>query len=266
MARPAVITSHPLLAGFSPLEWAHSVTYYALDDYAAHPAYRLYDPSYEAAYDGMRARHARVCAVSKPLLEKLAPAGLAAVVPNAVEPDEWLDPSPPPAWFERLSRPRIVYAGVLEVRVDWRMIDQLALHLPRASIVLAGQRPNPDEPIPDRPNVHVVPQLNRADVVGIIAGADACIVPHTRTRMTEAMSPLKLYEYLAGGRPVIATNIPPMREVSPWVHLARTPQEFVDQADAALAMGPMPDQTRRKFIAANSWGQRHDDILALALR
>src|SRR5262245_24844428 len=46
MNSPAVITSHPLLAGFSPLEWAHSVTYYALDDYAAHPAYRLYDPSY----------------------------------------------------------------------------------------------------------------------------------------------------------------------------------------------------------------------------
>ena len=42
------------------------------------------------------------------------------------------------------------------------------------------------------------------------------------------MSPLKLYEYLAGGRPVIATDLAPMRDISPWVHLAPDGPAFAE--------------------------------------
>ena len=87
---------HFVLLGFLPLARMRG---------SAHPAYAAYEAVYEEAYRVMRARGTRTCAVSAPLLERLAPSASAAVVPNGIDPAEWLHPAPPPARaFERAGR------------------------------------------------------------------------------------------------------------------------------------------------------------------
>ena len=54
---------------------------------------------------------------------------------------------------------------------------------------------------------------SRPEIVSLIGTAEACLIPHVGNRLTEAMSPLKLYEYLAGGRPVAAVDLPPIATV-----------------------------------------------------
>jgi glycosyltransferase involved in cell wall biosynthesis len=267
LVRPVVITCHPMQAAFAPLEWAHSVTYYALDDHAAHPADRKYERAFEEAYRIMRERGTRVAAVSAPLLDKLAPTGPSAIVPNAIDPDEWRRPGPPPAWFEQLPRPRIVYTGVLlGDRFDWAVVRALAERYRDGSVVLAGALHSRSEadPIRDLPNVHVVAHLDRADVVGVVTASDVCVIPHLDTRLTTSMSPLKLFEYLAGGRPVVASDLPGIDGVHPSVRLAATPAHFVDQVGRALEAGPMAEPERQAFIAANSWVRRHEQIMTIA--
>ena len=112
---------------------------------------------------------------------------------------------------------------------------------PRSRSSARCSHPEHYAPLRALPNVELRPRIDRADVVGLITAADACLIPHVRTPMTEAMSPLKLYEYLAGGRPVVATDLPPMRGVHPQVELLGPDADVAGAVGRALARGPMDE-------------------------
>jgi len=80
------------------------------------------------------------------------------------------------------------------------------------------------------------------------------------------MSPLKLYEYLASGRPVVATDLEPVRRVEGPVFRVARGGDFVAGVGAALAAGPVGEAERRETIAANSWASRSAAVKALALQ
>jgi teichuronic acid biosynthesis glycosyltransferase TuaH len=263
---PAVITSSPFVAAFCPLEWAGPVTFYVTDDWAAYPARQAWWPAYREAYAAVRRHHRRVCAVSAPLLERISPTGPAAVVPNGIDADEWRRPSSAPAWFTALPGPRLLYVGNLQDRLDVAALDHLASARPDASIVLVGPLLDPAHfaALARRPNVVLHDRVDRAQVVGLCRAADVCLVPHRRTPLTEAMSPLKLYEYLAAGRPVVAIDLPPMRiDADRLVHYS-SPGELPAAVDAALGRGPAPEEERQAFLDANTWGRRHRVLFDVA--
>ena len=72
------------------------------------------------------------------------------------------------------------------------------------------------------------------------------------------MSPLKIYEYLAGGGPVAATDLPPLRGIEGPVALVPPGGDFVAGVRAALAAGPMSETERQRFLQHNSWSRRCD--------
>jgi len=191
----------------------------------------------------------------------------AAVVPNGVEPAEWLGPAPaPPAWFAGIPGPRAVYVGTLDSRLDVPGIADLALRRPDMQVVLMG--PLPDPAYVDRlralPNVHLHPSVARAELVAVLRNSELCLLAHRRTSLTEAMSPLKIYEYLAAGVPVISIDLAPVRGIDERVLLVDSVAEFADAVPTALAMGRADDAARASFIAANSWAARHEQVFALA--
>ncbi len=284
LERPVVITTHPLVAGFADLRWARAVTYYALDDWTEHPAYRRWWAAYRESYRRIREGGHRVAAVSGALLERLAPRGAGLVVPNGLEPREWEGEG----WSLRdrdgsVSRsqravedsraqaaaagPLVVYAGTLDARLDVEWLRQTARALPRATIALVG--PVVDaahlEPLRAIPNVEIRAPLARAELAALLRGADLGVIPHRRTPLTEAMSPLKLYEYLAGGLPVVASDLAPVRGVDPRVKLVAEGGDFAAAAAEALVLGRAAEAERLEFVRGNSWRSRHDALLALAL-
>lgn len=263
LERPAVITTHPLIAGFAPLEWAASVTFYAYDDLAASPPLRRLWPAYREAYRRIRERGRGVAAVAPAILEQIRPTGPSAVVPNAVDPVEWASPGPPPDWFTELPGPRLLYVGSLESRVDVEAIRQAGRALPHASIALVGPLLDAAhfEPLRSEPNVFLRPSATRAEVVSLVAAADVCLLPHISNSLTQAMSPLKLYEYLAGGAPVAALDLEPIRSVSSRVIIR---EELAPAISEALALGRAPEAERRAFAEANSWSARQDRIVRMA--
>ena len=267
LERPALITTNPFVAGFAPLRWAADVTYYVWDDWAAQPGYSRWWPAFLESYDRVRARGLRVCAVSQEILERTRPSGPALLVPNGIDPAEWAEPSPAPGWFAALPGPRLLYAGTLDARIDIELVAATARRFPGGSVVLVGAIADPAhlEPLHDLANVHVRPAVPRAEIAALIAAADACLVPHVRTRQTMAMSPLKLYEYVAAGRPVAAVDLPPMRGVSPRVVLVEEAGDYPGAVARALEIGSAPEDERREFLANNSWKRRYDDLIALAL-
>lgn len=264
LERPAVITTHPLVAGFAPLEWASSVTFYAYDDLAeSRPLRRLW-PAYEEAYRRVRESRRAVVAVAPAILERIQPEGPSAVVPNGVIPEEWAAPGTPASWFEELPGPRLLYVGSLESRIDVASLERAARALPAASFVLVGPLLEPAlfERLGELPNVTIRPPVGREEIVALVGAAEACLIPHVRNGLTEAMSPLKLYEYLAGGAPVAALDLSPIRDVSPRVAIR---DELTEAIEAALAIGRAPERERLRFAAENSWRSRQDRIVEIAL-
>jgi teichuronic acid biosynthesis glycosyltransferase TuaH len=98
-----------------------------------------------------------------------------------------------------------------------------------------------------------------------MAAADVCLLPHRRTPLTESMSPLKLYEYLASGRPVVASDLPPARGIDSRVMLVAPGGDFPGAVREALRSGPASESERRRFVERNSWARRHERILDIAL-
>jgi hypothetical protein len=267
LERPAVITAHPFVAAFAPLDWAGPVTLFATDDWAAHPAYERWRPAYEVAYERVAARRLRLCAVTATIVERIGPRGPAAVVPNAVDPAEWLQPGPPPDWMANLPGPRFLYVGTLDSRLDVEAVRAVARAWPQGSVVLVGPVADREHlaPLASEPNVTLPGPVGREQVTALGHAADACLVPHHRLPLTEAMSPLKIYEYLAGGGPVAATDLPPLRGIEGPVTLVPPGGDFVAGVREALAAGPMDETQRRAFLARNSWSRRCDEVLTLAL-
>ncbi len=267
LSRPAVVTAHPFVAAFADLDWAGPITLLASDDWAAHPAYERWRPAYLAAYARIARRRLRVCAVTETIVERIDPQGPAAVVPNGVDPEEWLTVGPPPGWLTEMPGPRFLYVGTLDSRLDVEAVIAVARAWPEGSVVLAGPIADPDHlaRLRDQPNVHFPGPVPRDQVASLAHAADACLVPHRRLPLTEAMSPLKIYEYMAGGGPVAATDLPPLRGIEGPLELVAPGADFVAGVRAALARGPMTEAERERFVAGNAWSRRTDEVLALAL-
>jgi teichuronic acid biosynthesis glycosyltransferase TuaH len=269
LREPTVITAHPLLAGFAECAWARAVTYYAIDDWAASLPHRRWWPAYRESFAALRVRRRRVAAVSSTLLARLAPEGPGIVIPNGLLPSEWIGDPTPPAWQRDLLRPLLLYVGTLDARLDVPALVSIARARPEATVVLVGTLVDAAHlaPLRAEPNIEIHSQLSRSAVAGLIRVADVGLIPHVRSPLTEAMSPLKLYEYLAGGLPVVAVDLPPLRDVDPRVLLVAggSGDGYQAAVGAALALGPAPENDRLTFVQTNSWDARHERLLDLAL-
>lgn len=265
--KPALITTNPFYAAFGLLEWAGPVTYYAWDDWAALPALKRQWPDFERAYRIMGERGTRVCAVSATLIERIAPTGPHAVVPNGISPAEWQPPWQVPTWLPPLPSPRILYVGAIHERLDTKAIREISESFPTASIIVVGPPANLDivAQLKAMPNVHVHDPLPHSEVIGLTHSADVCIMPHHSNALTESMSPLKVYEYCAAGRPVVVTDLSPVRNVHKSVRLVSPGGSFAEAIRQALREGPMQEADRQAFLQRNSWTGRHEAILDLAL-
>lgn len=267
LERPAVITGQPFVAAFADLEWAGPVTLFATDDLSAHPDYRRWWPALHAAYERVARRRRRVCAVSTAIVERIEPRGPATVVPNGVDPELWLRPGDPPSWWRGLPGPRLLYVGTLDSRLDVEAVRSLARAWPQGSVVLVGPLGDPEHlrGAMAEPNVVVHGAVGREQVAALTHAADACLMPHRRTPLTEAMSPLKLYEYLASGTPTVATDLEPVRRTEAPIVRVEPGGDFVGGVREALAAGPVAESERLDFLARNSWSARSAEVMALAL-
>jgi glycosyltransferase involved in cell wall biosynthesis len=264
---PAIVTSQAFVAGFCDLDWAGPVTYVAIDDFSAHPSYRRWRDDYLASFAEISRRRRRLIAVSKAIVDKVGPRGPALVLPNAVDPELWGERPAVPDWLAALPGPRLLYVGTLDSRLDVEAARAVARARPDGSVVLVG--PLEDRahlaPLLAEPNVFHHGTVAHAEVPAIVAGADVCLIPHHRTDLTVAMSPLKLYEYLAAGRPVAVTDLEPMSAVAGPVFRVAPGGDFRPAVAAALEAGPMTEPERRRFIEANAWPSRRAQALEFAL-
>jgi teichuronic acid biosynthesis glycosyltransferase TuaH len=105
------------------------------------------------------------------------------------------------------------------------------------------------------------------DLPSILACADVWLLPYGDSEFNRASFPLKLLEYLAAGRRVVATDLPAVRWLeTDLIAAASAPDSFADAVDAATATSPTAAEraARREFAADHSWARRVE-VLARAI-
>ena len=152
-----------------------------------------------------------------------------------------------------------IYIGALwGVWFDWDLLVEIAKEYPRAAVVVIGdyrgQCPDP------QPNLHFLGLKPQTTLPGYLAHADVALIPWKVSPITQATSPLKLYEYLAMNTPVVAPKLDPLEEI-PGVYLAEGQEEFLDLVQQVVESELPVDQVEA-FIQENNWQARVRKLLS----
>jgi glycosyltransferase involved in cell wall biosynthesis len=111
------------------------------------------------------------------------------------------------------------------------------------------------------PGVDYTGEVSHAGLPAALAGVDAFVMPYEVNPLTLAISPAKTYECLATGRPVVAGNLPAMRDLGGHVYLAQKPQDYVAVLRNLEELETAEKQRARIALARqNSWDARFAEL------
>jgi glycosyltransferase involved in cell wall biosynthesis len=185
-------------------------------------------------------------------------------VPNGADVEHFARPASPSPELTRISAPRIGFVGGLSEWVDFVLLRELATRHPEWSFVLIGPPSAHAAPVDGLPNVHLLGARPYASLPEVLAAIDVALIPFKRERVTHHADPIKAYEYLAAGVPVVATDMPALRRLAHVMRLADSTASFEREIAAALAEGRDARRAERQAEARrHGWAARFAAIDAL---
>ncbi len=166
-----------------------------------------------------------------------------------------------------MKRPCLGYIGNINERLDYNALGYLAEQRPDCSLVFVGDTypwtmaAPPLQRLAALSNVHFLGQFPYADLPALVKGMDVCLLPYVADERAYFRSPLKLYEYLAAGKPIVATRHPAAEEFSELIYLAESPDDFILAVTRALSENNLTRQQARLAEAqVHSWDNRVDEM------
>ncbi|MBO9542042.1 glycosyltransferase [bacterium] len=230
----------------------------------------------EVSTEKIRAHHSLlqradvVVATARKLLEETKPLRPdVTLVPNGVQPADFsVEPSAPiPEDMREIrtsGRPIIGYYGAMAKWFDYELLEFAAQAMPEAQFVLLG--PDYDGTISelaDRPNIHYLGLKQYHELKHYLHHFDVAIIPFRINAITKATSPVKLFEYMAGGKPIVTTALNEAYYYKS-VFIGETPDAFVAKLREALIKGKDPRylELLAKEMQENTWEKRALSILA----
>ncbi|HEX6398137.1 MAG TPA: FAD-dependent oxidoreductase, partial [Steroidobacteraceae bacterium] len=168
-----------------------------------------------------------------------------------------------------LAHPRFGFFGVIDQRFDPVSVSLLADAHPEWQVVLVGPVANIDlRTLPRRPNIHYMGERPYAELPQFVSGWDVCLLPFAVNAGTRFVSPAKVLEYMAAGKPIVTTALPDV--IEPFghiVHVGRHAQSFVGACERALgepaAMREKRVAMMRNVVKATSWDSTAERMLSL---
>lgn len=182
-------------------------------------------------------------------------------LPNGAEAERFSTPAPEPPEYAGAPRPRIVYAGAHEYWFDAGLVLQCARSLPQATFFLVG--PGSDRfaaSLGRQPNIQMLGPRPYADLPGYLQHADVGIVPFVRDEMVDSVHPIKVYEYLAAGLPVVAVRWAELERMQAPITLAER-DGFCAALEREIAAPSRTREERIAYAASNSWESRYRHAL-----
>jgi GT2 family glycosyltransferase len=190
--------------------------------------------------------------------------GLSPVVVRNAADFRFFSADGPHSLPDAIPRPVVGYYGAI---ADWFALDvlrEVAQARPQYSFVLIGDNYRKDiGKLRKLPNVFLLGEKHYRDLPSYLRAFDVCLIPFVPSALVKAVDPVKAFEYLSQGKPLVSTPMPELESLGDLAYFANGPQEFAGQIDAALTESdPSLAERRISFAADNTWAHRVDEIAA----
>ena len=183
---------------------------------------------------------------------------------NAVDYDFYAANCRPNSLLADAKHPVVGYYGAIADWFDLELMIDVARRRPNYEFVLLGGVFEVDvSELKSLANVRLLGQQPYETMPQYLHHFDVCLIPFKTNKTTEATDPVKVYEYLSGGKPVVSVALPELEPCGDLVHVARDREDFLVQLDEAVAENdPEMAARRRRFAAENTWSKRYNIIAA----
>jgi glycosyltransferase involved in cell wall biosynthesis len=179
-------------------------------------------------------------------------------IENAVDPVFLANPSNFPYLINK-KRPRLGYAGYISERTDIDLLIHLAQNRPEYDLVLAGPVEIPQEDFEKLllPNVQYVGVVPYGKMPDFLRNLDICLIAHRDTQFSRSMSPLKMFQYMASGRPIVSTKVAGVDRWDRLISIAWNYDEFALKVDETIRNDTI-GKSRERVEAARleTWDNR----------
>ncbi len=268
----------------APILWVYSPVTVDCVDHTPHSAL-VYDcVDRHSAYGGLMnpalvdametelaAKCDQVFATAKPLAERLAEANEhTAFIPNGANFERFVQAAeklPCPEDMEAIPKPIFGFVGALQECIEYGFLEEASKTHPEWSFVFIG-RENPGVDLSRlraMKNCHFLGLKPNEQLPQYISQFDACLNLFAASDLSKDVSPLKFYEYLATGKPIVSTPQPDqVLQYAPMIHIAPDAKAFMDCCAAALE-DTAPERTSARIQAGreSSWDARVAQMLEI---
>jgi glycosyltransferase involved in cell wall biosynthesis len=265
---PAVaITTVPVVADLVGVLPVQRWLYYCVDDFSVWPG--LDQAAMGRLERDLVARVDACVAVSETLQERLLGMNASSeLLTHGVDIDFWAnaDGRRHLPILDGLEKPYCVFWGLKDRRLDVDFLRRLSASLQRGTILLVGPENEPEPALQSLPRVKMIPAQPFEDLRTLGAQAAVLIMPYADLPVTRAMQPLKLKEYLATGKPVVARALPALQEWADCLDLVASPDHFVAAVERSLQHALTSEQkSARARLAGESWQAKAEQLEACLL-
>ncbi len=176
------------------------------------------------------------------------------LVPNAVNSGLFdpRRPYPQPADMPRGSWTGIYIGALWGDWFDWTLLERVAETYPNAAFAIIGDYQGQCKQPPQ--NLHFLGLKRQRDLPAYLAYADVAIIPWKVNEITQAASPLKVYEYLSMRLPVVAPCLKPLNDIS-GVYQTRDQEDFIGLA-GKVSRNSLDQKKIAAFVNLNNWNVR----------
>lgn len=262
MRRPLIWTYNPVIANICDQIPNSGIVYHCVDDLGAAPHIDR-----AAVTSGERAlgEAASLCFTTSPLLRDRMQTLFPRVVyePNVCDYaffETARTKLAEPPELAAIPHPRLVLIGALsEYKLDYALLRGLAERLPETHWVLIGEvgEGQPDSCTPPAlPNIHTLGPRAYGRLPYFMAHCDAAVLPAARNAYTDAMFPMKFFEYLAAGLPVVSTRLPALAEFEHLYFPADSVEDFLARITSVCAGERRDGEAIDRACRRYSWEAR----------
>ncbi len=174
--------------------------------------------------------------------------------------------------LESIPRPRIGFVGALDsYKIDIALLAEAAKARPDWQFVFIGaavvDRDQKDlQALWELPNMHTLGARERHAVPAYVEYFDVCIVPYRNNSYNAASFPLKFWEFMASGKPIVVTGLPELQEYEGLIGYANNGSEFIARIEDWLRQPDAKADERIALARQHSWESRARELLKLIVQ
>lgn len=183
-------------------------------------------------------------------------------LPNGVNYDNFQKESyEMPKEYEAYSNSkRVIYIGAISEWLDCEMIEEALKNNENVEFFFIGPDKGVLEPLKRYNNLHILGKRPYESLPDYLNFSHCAIIPFKKNKLTDAINPVKLYEYLACGIPTVTSDYKEINYVKGPFFIAKNPVEFSNLITKAIELEQNVEELKN-FAKANDWNSRVDEIL-----